>query len=615
MTRASRAALRAVAMAVLPAVVLVALAWLAAIDLMRAELEAAVASAHRQNDNLALTFEHEAARIIRSVDHLLQSAGSAYADGRVVDYQGLESAGYVDLDVPIPLSVADATGRVTAGNALETENLSDRAFFVRLRDHDPGTVVVGVPVAGPLSGRRIIPISRRMSFPDGSFRGVIVAGVDAAAFVSYYRQMNLGSNGMVQLMGLDGATRARRTGTYISAPPIGSSSTLMKQQALSANGNFMTTGQLDGVKRYSSYRTLKDFELIVAVATAQADVLEAYAGRRDVFLAAASFFTLAVVLFTGSILVSMRGRRRFLAETLRREAQFRATFHQSAIGIAHLGLDGRFLKVNEAICLLLRYTESELLERSLADLDPPEGHALAHDALDNLLRDGAMAPVEGTCLRGDGTMLCASVALAIVRGPDGEPEYLVAMVQDIGDRIAAQEQVLRRSQFDPLTDLPNRALFAERLSQALSQARRRHSIVAVMFIDLDGFKPINDTAGHAAGDQVLCEVAGRMAGALRAGDTAARMGGDEFAVVLSQVTHAADAVIVARRILAALGAPMTIEGQELAITASIGIALFPDHAQDEEGLVRKADAAMFAAKQAGKNAFRMHDSTEVACAA
>jgi diguanylate cyclase (GGDEF)-like protein/PAS domain S-box-containing protein len=599
---------------VAPAVVLVALAWLAATRLMRDEFDAAVSNAYRQNANLALAFEQHSVTTVRSVDRVLKLVLEAYAEGRTLDSAGLDHAREINSDFSIAVLVTDAAGRVTAGNALEALDLSDREFFVRHRDKDPGTVLVGVPVHGRLSGRLIIPISRRMSFADGRFRGVVVAGVDPVEFVSYYRQMELGSSSMVQVVGLDGATRVRRTGTYISSPSA-NSSTLLKLQAVSDRGNFLSAGVLEGVKRYTSFRTSREFELIVAVGTAQADVLETYALRRDAFIAAASFFTLAVVLFTGLMLVSMRGKRRVLAETLRREAQFRATFHQSAIGIGHLGLDGRFLKVNEALCQLLRLPESDLLERVLADLKAPDERTVAQGVIAALLRDGAMAPAEGNYLRGDGSVLCASLALAIVRGPGGEPEYLVAMMQDIGERVAAQEQVLRRSQFDPLTDLPNRALFSDRLGQALNQARRRHSIVAVMFIDLDGFKPVNDTLGHAAGDSLLREVAQRLAGALRAGDTAARMGGDEFAVVLSEVSQGPDAAIVARRILRALAAPMTIEGQELAVTASIGIALFPEHGQDEVDLMRKADAAMFAAKQAGKNAFRTHDPARAVCAA
>lgn len=136
-----------------------------------------------------------------------------------------------------------------------------------------------------------------------------------------------------------------------------------------------------------------------------------------------------------------------------------------------------------------------------------------------------------------------------------------------------------------------------------------------MFIDLDGFKAVNDTMGHAAGDTLLREVAGRLAATLRTGDTAARVGGDEFAVVLAQLTHAQDAAIVARKILQAIGAKMMIEQEERTVTASIGVALFPDHGHDEEDLLRKADAAMFAAKEAGKNAFRVHDPGPTARAA
>jgi diguanylate cyclase (GGDEF)-like protein len=161
-----------------------------------------------------------------------------------------------------------------------------------------------------------------------------------------------------------------------------------------------------------------------------------------------------------------------------------------------------------------------------------------------------------------------------------------------------------RALFDALTGLPNRACFTEKLSQALSQAKRYGHIVAVLFIDLDGFKAVNDRFGHEAGDEVLCAAAQRLNGSIRESDTAARLGGDEFTVVLPIVTRHEEAERVAQKLVAHLKPPIPLRSGQLAqVSASIGVAFFPNDGEDSESLLKAADAAMYEAKRAGKNRY------------
>ena len=207
-----------------------------------------------------------------------------------------------------------------------------------------------------------------------------------------------------------------------------------------------------------------------------------------------------------------------------------------------------------------------------------------------------------------GGALWLAVSVSLVRDPDGRPDYFVALVQDVTATKDAQERIRHQATHDLLTDLPNRALFHDRLGHAIRAARRRDGRVGLLFLDLDRFKQVNDTLGHAAGDALLREVAQRLAGAVRASDTAARVGGDEFAVVLSELAAASDAELVAGKILQAMAPPMYFDGRELAITLSIGIAVFPADGGDADALVRSADEAMFEAKHAGRNTFRVHSA-------
>ncbi len=171
-----------------------------------------------------------------------------------------------------------------------------------------------------------------------------------------------------------------------------------------------------------------------------------------------------------------------------------------------------------------------------------------------------------------------------------------------------QAELYRSANYDKLTDLPNRSLFSDRLNQILNQSKRYERKFVLLFIDLDGFKSVNDTLGHDAGDDLLIAVAERLSKCVRDSDTVARMGGDEFTVILSDIKTAADAETVARKIIAKISVPFIIKGQETRIGASIGITVFPENGRDAEILLKKADAAMYLAKQQGKNDYRVSEA-------
>lgn len=184
---------------------------------------------------------------------------------------------------------------------------------------------------------------------------------------------------------------------------------------------------------------------------------------------------------------------------------------------------------------------------------------------------------------------------------EGQPWQYIAVRTDITPLKAAQENLSHMAHFDPLTDLPNRALFSDRLHQALAVANRSRTRLAVIFIDLDEFKPINDTLGHAIGDLLLKEAAKRLQECVRDSDTAARIGGDEFVVLLSAIEAEQDALGVAEKIRHAFNQPFGLAGQSLRISSSIGVAIYPEHGNDEKVLLRNADIAMYHAKHGGRN--------------
>ena len=187
---------------------------------------------------------------------------------------------------------------------------------------------------------------------------------------------------------------------------------------------------------------------------------------------------------------------------------------------------------------------------------------------------------------------------------DGKIVLYEGTLEDITDRKVAENQVQFLAYYDALTELPNRTLLRDRLGKALAGSRRRRDKVAVLFLDLDRFKVINDSLGHSFGDLLLRKIADRLKSQVREQDTVARVGGDEFLVVLTDVKDGTDAAIAAEKIMDAMIAELVIQGRSFSVSCSMGISIFPEHGADSETLIKNADAAMYSAKESGRNTFQ-----------
>ncbi len=206
--------------------------------------------------------------------------------------------------------------------------------------------------------------------------------------------------------------------------------------------------------------------------------------------------------------------------------------------------------------------------------------------------------------RKSGELFWEHVSISPIRNEDGEITHFIAVKEDVTVRKDYEKRLLYQAHYDELTKLPNRILTTDRLSQSLARAERNHTCVGIAFIDLDGFKKVNDTLGHTYGDDLLRIAARRLVGCIRASDTVGRLGGDEFLVVLPDLTDATHATTVADKILKAFEEPFVILGHSISTTASIGLAIYPDDGDEAEILLRNADAAMYRAKDAGRNCRR-----------
>jgi diguanylate cyclase (GGDEF)-like protein/PAS domain S-box-containing protein len=276
--------------------------------------------------------------------------------------------------------------------------------------------------------------------------------------------------------------------------------------------------------------------------------------------------------------------------------------------VAVCGLDMRFVSVNPAFCRITGYAPEDVHGQPVDLL-----HSSQHDETFYRQVNDAVVAVgqwqgEMWQRRRDGEEYLASVEVNAVNDAHGERSHYVWVVSDITDRKRAEQELRYLANYDTLTGLPNRSLLSERLARAVVRARRQGTRVAVLFLDLDRFKDVNDSMGHAAGDRILKSAAARLLATVRPQDTVARLGGDEFTVILEDLDDRHAAEEVAQRVVGAFIAPLDVEGRsEIIITPSIGISLYPDHALVPTDLLKFADTAMYAAKDRGRNTYSFYN--------
>ena len=293
---------------------------------------------------------------------------------------------------------------------------------------------------------------------------------------------------------------------------------------------------------------------------------------------------------------------RKLAEEMLRKQSAAMTASMDGIGIVDQRLE--FTYVNDSLAKLFGYARpADLLGHSLCDLYEPHEQVRFITSIVPLVHQRGRWRGEATGLRLDGNLFPQEISLTAISA-----ESMVCVVRDITERTYAEEQIKHLAYHDALTNLPNRLLFKDRLTVALSHANREQSRLAVLFLDLDRFKVINDSLGHNIGDQLLQAVSARIQACVRESDTVARLGGDEFTVLLAHMQRSDDAAPVAQKIIEAMRYPFHIEGREFFSTTSIGISLFPEDGTDAETLIKNADTAMYQAKELGRDNYQLFNA-------
>lgn len=287
-------------------------------------------------------------------------------------------------------------------------------------------------------------------------------------------------------------------------------------------------------------------------------------------------------------------------------------FDHAEEGILITDASGHIVQANDSVCRMTGYEHAELIGQTPRLFRSSRQSAEFYDELWNTLLKTGTWHGEIWNRRKDGTVYAQRTSISSIRDRDGIITNFIGLLYDITELKRGQDQLERLAYYDALTGLPNRLLLADRLKQAIAQCKRRGDLLAVCYLDLDNFKPINDRWGHQAGDRLLVEVARRLVECLRQHDTVSRLGGDEFVILISELSSFAECEQALNRLTDAINAPFTIESEQARVTASFGVTLYPIDSTDPDTLLRHADQAMYSAKQAGRHRYQLfHQQNEL----
>lgn len=544
-------------------------------------------------------------------DALLQEVAYHYYDQRRRgDFEPQRFNAYLNSELSwskdfrdIRLVDADGIWRFGSGQ-VKPIDLSDRDYFVRLRDRASASGVGSMIFAGPIytrvSKKWVLVLARRLENADGSFGGIVFVNLNVDDFSQLFSSINTGAHGTIVLRTEDMAQVSRYPTMEGADAGIGnrkvSHDLIELVKASPAGGSYHATSPLDNIDRYYTYRKVTDYPFYIIAGQATSDFL-AHWGP-NIYLLLAFSGLMILVSIAGSWRIYILTRQRIRDQT---NENARRIIEASPVSMMMFNDQGIVTTANPAAKKLFGYPLDEKLTGVSIDRLQPvvildtQAHRVAGGLEEGILTS------EGVYDRRDGSQFTALRSISALSDEIGEGRHFLETLVDITELKEAQEKLQHLAHYDALTNLPNRSLFFDLVEHGLALARRDRSQLAILFLDLDKFKPINDTCGHAVGDLVLQEVARRIALCLRESDAVGRVGGDEFLALLLNLKSVDDAVRIGEKIRESLNQPFMLDDKTLHISSCIGIALYPDHGLTAVELTEHADTAMYHAKENGRD--------------
>jgi diguanylate cyclase (GGDEF)-like protein/PAS domain S-box-containing protein len=562
------------------------------VERVSSQLSGEIASELREIDNalatVALRFQHA-----RNAEERRQSVQDTLAEQRSL------------LKHVNALRVSDAYGAVALGldPGEQAISVADRVYFQRAKGTD--SMVMSEPLRSRVNSRWVLIVARRLQTPSGEFAGVVYASMTTDHFAQHFAKATMGEAGAISLR----TDELRLVARYSASEPgatagLGANNVSEALRASMARdrsqGWFVTLNPIDRVERVTAYRQVGHYPLRVLTGIATRDYLAAW--RREMLLEVVVIALVILTIAGFSVHLFRQQRQAHLGrlDMARLAREQSLMLENDLIGMVRLR-DRVAIWENGAMARIFGYRPDELRGMAIRQLYLDEASfQWAAQSGDTAQREGRQFRIQLQMRRKDGESIWIDLS-----GTSVSKDESVWMLVDIDALKRSEEHAHSLAFRDALTGLPNRRLFQEKLHDALAHSVRGNKAVAVCYLDLDGFKPVNDAFGHEAGDRVLQEVSRRLLGSLRANDVVARIGGDEFALVLSGVSSVEDVLPVLRRSLALIEQPIELDDERsVTVSASLG-AVIGRGASSAEDLMRHADEAMYTAKRAGKGRIHM----------
>ncbi len=621
------------------------LTMVAAVSLTMWDMRSVELSDARQNvSKLGIAIAEQTTRSIQAVDLALQEIQKtmqAQGIGTEAAFKTMLSTPEVHeqllkLEEALPqanaFTVIDADGKLVNFSRqwpIPPTDLSDRDYYQHFRTHDDPDALISDPVQNRGNGGWTAYVVRRVNGRDGQFLGMVLGAIDLSYFRDFYQALTVGAGTTVTLLKRDGVALTSFPTTARIGERLPPTTPWHQMVARRKPDVFITEGILAPGLRLVSVNPLLDYPLVVNVSVSVADSLANW--RKAAWLAAAGTASavLCVVLLLRALSLQLRRLERSEASLARQNARLEITQRRmqsqavelqrsrERLGAQSAALETTLDHMNQGIMMIEPdRTVAVCNKRAMAMLDLPASLLAGRPSFDEVVehqrRIKEFAEEDNPPWAGRADLQISPLTYER-RRPNGRIIEIqsvplsnggvVRTYTDVTERRTSEERIRYFAHHDDLTKLVNRMMFQQRLQQAMEQADRNGRSLAVLYLDLDRFKLVNDTRGHGVGDKLLVEVAARLRGAVREADTVARMGGDEFAIIQPFIEHATSSARLAERILKLIRQPFHIDGKLCSVGVSIGMSHYPDHAATVSDLLRNADMALYRAKAEGRGLY------------
>ncbi|RJG07926.1 EAL domain-containing protein [Noviherbaspirillum cavernae] len=586
--------------------------WALTLSKLSRDRAALTDNAIRQASSLSKTYAEQLTRSLEQIDQVTLHLKHYWrVTHGLVNLEKQMQEGLFPVSAHLYVTIVDRNGWVATStlDSSGSQNISGRDYFQFHKSGLAGGLLISEPALGRRYGKTVIRFSRRLDTADGSFDGIVLVAVEPIYLASFTDESGLGKSDFLSVGRSDGSFLASKMGAGIRSmenvfrtPPVFGSD---KDVVAMKRENF-----IDDQARIVAWQKLKNYPLVSTVGISEEGIQASYKERAKYYwsLAIAGSVLLLLLAASGIVVTTRLAWRKRQTEKIERTYRLATDGAREGFYIVRTLYDEEERVVdflvedcNERGATYYGMLRTQLIGKKFSEM--PFGSYLSEVVR---IFSGAMQTgfyEDELKVPAESPLQVAWVHRRLVRSGDG----LAVTLRDISDMKAHEEALSRLANMDAVTALPNRHWLMNHLPTAVMRARESGATLAMLFVDLDDFKNINDTMGHAAGDELLRAAAARLRSVIRPQDNVVRLGGDEFTVILERVESSSDAARVAERIISSLDTPFVLADASLhAVKASIGISMFPHDGGDGETLLKHADIAMYAAKANGKGQYEFY---------